>query len=113
MQILSEQLCRDYQGRIINIHHSLLPSFKGARPYFQAHARGVKVIGATAHYVTSDLDEGPIICQEFTPVTHTMSAQVLTTIGRDNEALALSKAVQAHSEGRVLLNGVKTIVFHP
>lgn len=101
----------DWHG--LPFHHSLLPSFKGARPYFQAHARGVKVIGATARCVTSSLDEGPIVCQEFAPVTHTMSAQVLTTMGRDQESLALSKAVQAHSESHVLLNGMKTIVFQP
>ena len=111
MQILSDRLCRDLVGRAINIHHSLLPSFKGARPYFQAHARGVKVIGATAHYVTADLDEGPIIEQDFTRVDHRLSAMDLTEIGRDLEALALARAVTAHAEHRVLLNGSKTIVF--
>ena len=111
MQILSDDLCRDLAGRAINIHHSLLPSFKGARPYFQAHARGVKVIGATAHYVTAELDEGPIIEQDFTRVGHGSSAHDLTAIGRDLEALALARAVTAHVERRVLLNGHKTIVF--
>jgi len=111
MQILSDSLCRDLEGRAINIHHSLLPSFKGARPYDQAHARGVKVIGATAHYVTADLDEGPIIEQDFTRVDHSASASDLTAIGRDLEALALARAVAAHAEHRVLLNSKKTVVF--
>jgi formyltetrahydrofolate deformylase len=111
MQILSDTLCRDLAGRAINIHHSLLPSFKGARPYRQAHARGVKVIGATAHYVTADLDEGPIIEQDFTRVDHTHNAADLTNIGRDLEALALARAVAAHTEHRVLMNGRKTVVF--
>jgi formyltetrahydrofolate deformylase len=111
MQILSDDLCRELAGRAINIHHSLLPSFKGARPYYQAHARGVKVIGATAHYVTADLDEGPIIEQDFTRVDHRMSASDLTELGRDLEALALARAVTAHAEHRVLLNGTKTVVF--
>lgn len=111
MQILSEALCRDLTGRAINIHHSLLPSFKGARPYSQAHARGVKVIGATAHYVTTDLDEGPIIEQDFARVDHSHSAADLTAIGRDLEALALARAVAAHAEHRVLMNGSKTVVF--
>lgn len=111
MQILSDDLCRELAGRAINIHHSLLPSFKGARPYFQAHARGVKVIGATAHYVTAELDEGPIIEQDFTRIEHSQSARDLTAIGRDLEALALARAVTAHAERRVLLNGHKTVVF--
>lgn len=111
MQILSNSLCQDLAGRAINIHHSLLPSFKGARPYFQAHDRGVKVIGATAHYVTADLDEGPIIEQDFTRVDHAKSAVDLTAIGRDLEALALARAVTAHAEHRVLLNGTRTVVF--
>jgi formyltetrahydrofolate deformylase len=113
MQILSEQLCRDLRGRAINIHHSLLPSFKGARPYAQAHARGVKVVGATAHYVTVDLDEGPIIEQGFARVDHSHSAADLTEIGKDLEALALARAVAAHAGHRVLLNGHKTVVFRP
>ncbi|WP_235146644.1 formyltetrahydrofolate deformylase [Amycolatopsis echigonensis] len=111
MQILSDSLCRELRGRAINIHHSLLPSFKGARPYFQAHARGVKVVGATAHYVTSDLDEGPIIEQGFAPADHSHSAAALTEIGKDLEALALARAVAAHAEHRVMINGNKTVVF--
>jgi len=111
MQILSDSLCQELHGRAINIHHSLLPSFKGARPYFQAHARGVKVIGATAHYVTADLDEGPIIEQDFTRVDHGHSAADLTRVGRDLEALALARAVAAHTEHRVLIDGSKTVVF--
>ncbi|WP_148573467.1 formyltetrahydrofolate deformylase [Nocardioides caldifontis] len=111
MQILSDSLCRELAGRAINIHHSLLPSFKGARPYAQAHARGVKVIGATAHYVTADLDEGPIIEQDFTRVDHMHSASDLSAIGRDLEALALARAVTAHAEHRVLMNGSRTVVF--
>ncbi|BBC30517.1 hypothetical protein SGFS_018110 [Streptomyces graminofaciens] len=111
MQILSDPLCRELHGRAINIHHSLLPSFKGARPYFQAHARGVKVVGATAHYVTGDLDEGPIIEQDFARVDHSHSATDLTEIGRDLEAMALARAVTAHAEHRVVINGGKTVVF--
>ena len=111
MQILSDALCKELEGHAINIHHSLLPSFKGARPYFQAHARGVKVVGATAHYVTADLDEGPIIEQDFARVRHRHSAQDLTALGRDLEARALARAVGAHAEHRVLLNGDKTVVF--
>ncbi len=111
MQILSETLSKEFEGRAINIHHSLLPSFKGARPYFQAHARGVKVVGATAHYVTADLDEGPIIEQDFARAHHRHSAQDLTALGRDLEARALARAVSAHAEHRVLLNGDKTVVF--
>jgi len=112
MQILSDDLCRDLLGRAINIHHSLLPSFKGAQPYAQAHARGVKVIGATAHYVTADLDEGPIIEQAFVQVDHSRSVAELTTIGRDLEAMALARAVQWHSQHRILLYGKRTIVFN-
>ncbi len=111
MQILSDALCRELTGRAINIHHSLLPSFRGPRPYAQAYAHGVKVIGATAHYVTADLDEGPIIEQDFTRVDHTRSAADLAAIGRDLEALALARAVTAHVEHRVLMNGSKTVVF--
>jgi formyltetrahydrofolate deformylase len=111
MQILSDALCADLHGRAINIHHSLLPSFKGARPYFQAHERGVKVVGATAHYVTAELDEGPIIDQEFGRVDHTASALRLTEIGKDMEALALARAIAAHADHRVLLNGHRTVVF--
>ncbi|MUL39923.1 formyltetrahydrofolate deformylase [Streptomonospora sp. PA3] len=111
MQILSEGLCAKMSGRIINIHHSFLPSFKGARPYHQAHARGVKLIGATAHYVTADLDEGPIIEQEVSRVDHTHSPDQLAAIGRDLESLALARAVNWHAQRRVLLNGERTVVF--
>nr|WP_240746867.1 formyltetrahydrofolate deformylase [Cryptosporangium phraense] len=111
MQILSDDLCRDLAGRAINIHHSFLPSFKGARPYHQAHARGVKVIGATAHYVTGDLDEGPIIEQEVARVDHTDGPDEMVQSGRDVECLALSRAVKWHVEHRVLLNGDRTVVF--
>jgi formyltetrahydrofolate deformylase len=111
MQILSDDLCASLAGRVINIHHSFLPSFKGAKPYRQAFDRGVKLIGATAHYVTSDLDEGPIIDQEVARVDHTHSVERLEAVGRDVEALALARAVQAHAERRVLLNGSRTVVF--
>ena len=111
MQILSDRMCREVHGRAINIHHSLLPSFKGARPYEQAHRHGVKVIGATAHYVTADLDEGPIIEQDFKRVDHRSSAAELAAMGQDLEARALVHAVRAHAEHRVLLNGMKTVVF--
>ncbi len=111
MQILSEELCQKLAGRAINIHHSFLPSFKGARPYHQAHDRGVKLIGATAHYVTSDLDEGPIIEQEVARVNHSHSPADLAAIGRDVECVALARAVGWHAEQRVLLDGHKTIVF--
>ncbi|MFN8076004.1 MAG: formyltetrahydrofolate deformylase [Kineosporiaceae bacterium] len=111
MQVLSDDLCRSMPGRVINIHHSFLPSFKGARPYHQAHARGVKLIGATAHYVTADLDEGPIIEQDVARVDHTMSPETLAAAGRDVEAQVLARAVRWHSEHRVLLNGTSTVVF--
>ena len=111
MQVLSPELCRHMPGRIINIHHSFLPSFKGARPYHQAHARGVKLIGATAHYVTEDLDEGPIIEQEVGRVDHAASPEQLAAVGRDIESLALARAVKYHVEHRVFLNGDKTVVF--
>jgi formyltetrahydrofolate deformylase len=111
MQILSDELCRKLSGRAINIHHSFLPSFKGARPYHQAHARGVKLIGATAHYVTSDLDEGPIIEQDVARVEHSKTVEDLTALGRDTESLVLARAVKWHSEHRVLLNGHKTVIF--
>jgi formyltetrahydrofolate deformylase len=111
MQILSPELCAALQGKAINIHHSFLPSFKGARPYYQAHARGVKIIGATAHYVTHDLDEGPIIEQDVQRVDHAMSAQDLTQVGSDVESRVLSRAVSSHVEHRILLNGSKTVVF--
>ncbi|WP_329258645.1 formyltetrahydrofolate deformylase [Actinoallomurus sp. NBC_01490] len=111
MQILSADLCRKLEGRAINIHHSMLPSFKGARPYHQAYERGVKLVGATAHYVTADLDEGPIIEQEVARVDHAMSASQVTALGRDNECLALARAVGWHAENRVLLDGTRTVVF--
>lgn len=111
MQILSPAFCNAYPGRVINIHHSFLPSFKGASPYHQAHARGVKLIGATAHYVTEKLDEGPIIEQEVARVTHAHSPEDLIHLGRDVECLALSRAISYHVEHRVLLNGHKTVVF--
>ncbi len=112
MQILSDRLCAELRGRAINIHHSFLPSFKGARPYHQAHARGVKLIGATAHYVTGALDEGPIIEQEVIRVDHARTAEQLTAIGRELEGRALVQAVQWHAEHRVLLDGRRTIVFN-
>ncbi|MDE2147378.1 MAG: formyltetrahydrofolate deformylase [Burkholderiales bacterium] len=111
MQILSPEFCRALAGRAINIHHSFLPSFKGARPYFQAHARGVKLIGATAHYVTADLDEGPIIEQDVQRVNHTQSAEDYTAAGRDIECMVLARAVRWHVEHRVLVNGHKCVVF--
>ncbi|WP_027815665.1 formyltetrahydrofolate deformylase [Paraburkholderia bannensis] len=111
MQILSPQLCDALAGRAINIHHSFLPSFKGAKPYYQAFDRGVKLIGATAHYVTSDLDEGPIIEQEVERVDHNMTPEQLTAIGRDVECVTLARAVKWHVEHRILLNGHKTVVF--
>jgi formyltetrahydrofolate deformylase len=111
MQILSDDLCRTLSGRAINIHHSFLPSFKGAKPYHQAHDRGVKLVGATAHYVTADLDEGPIIEQDVTRVDHTLGADQLVTAGRDVEAQVLSRAVRWHSQTRVLTNGSRTVVF--
>jgi formyltetrahydrofolate deformylase len=111
MRILSPELCGKLPGRIINIHHSFLPSFKGARPYHQAHAHGVKLIGATAHYVTADLDEGPIIEQEVARVDHTSSPAELAAIGRDAERVALARAVRWHAEHRVLLHGRRTVIF--
>jgi len=111
MQVLSEAFCARYPGRIINIHHSFLPSFKGAKPYHRAHDRGVKLIGATAHYVTSDLDEGPIIEQGVERVAHNRSPNDLVAIGRDVESVVLARAVQWHAEHRVLLNGHRTVVF--
>jgi len=112
MQILSAEFCKPLEGRIINIHHSFLPSFKGARPYHQAHARGVKLIGATAHYVTAELDEGPIIEQEVARVDHALTPDQLAAVGRDVECQVLARAVQWHIEHRVLLNGHRTVVFH-
>jgi len=111
MQVLSNDLCRALEGRAINIHHSFLPGFKGAKPYHQAHARGVKLIGATAHYVTADLDEGPIIEQEVIRVDHSYGPSALSTVGQDAEALALSRAVRWHCQHRVLLDETSTVVF--
>jgi formyltetrahydrofolate deformylase len=111
MQVLSDAWCAKLPGRVINIHHSFLPGFKGSRPYHQAHARGVKLIGATAHYVTAELDEGPIIEQEVARVDHTRDPAELMAIGRDTECLALARAVRWHADHRVLLNGTKTVVF--
>ncbi|NYJ00288.1 formyltetrahydrofolate deformylase [Nocardioides thalensis] len=111
MQVLSDQLCSELSGRAINIHHSFLPSFKGAKPYHQAFDRGVKLVGATAHYVTADLDEGPIIEQDVVRVDHGFNQQQLVTAGRDVEAQVLSRAVRWHAESRVLLNGHRTVVF--
>ena len=111
MQVLSDDLCRKLSGSAINIHHSFLPSFKGAKPYYQAHERGVKLIGATAHYVTAELDEGPIIEQDVARVDHSKTVEDLTTLGRDTESQVLARAVKWHSEHRVLLNGHKTVIF--
>ena len=111
MQVLSDDLSRDLSGRVINIHHSFLPSFKGARPYHQAFARGVKLIGATAHYVTADLDEGPIIDQDVVRVDHRMAPDDLVRAGEEVESRVLARAVRWHCESRVLLNGDRTVVF--
>ncbi|THV31268.1 formyltetrahydrofolate deformylase [Glycomyces paridis] len=111
MQILSSEFCAKLPGRIINIHHSFLPSFKGAKPYHQAHARGVKLIGATCHYVTADLDEGPIIDQEVARVDHAHSPDELVAAGRDLESTCLARGLAAHLDDRILLNGHKTVVF--
>ena len=111
MQILSDEMCTELSGHAINIHHSFLPSFKGAKPYHQAHARGVKVIGATAHYVTADLDEGPIIVQEVKPINHTHTVEQMKHIGHDLEAVALCHAVQMHAEQRICINGSKTVIL--
>ncbi|MER9593287.1 formyltetrahydrofolate deformylase [Mesorhizobium australicum] len=111
MQVLSDQLCKRMSGQIINIHHSFLPSFKGANPYKQAYERGVKLIGATAHYVTADLDEGPIIEQDIARVTHAQSAEDYVSIGRDVESQVLARAVHAHIHRRTFINGNRTMVF--
>ncbi|HUH49623.1 MAG TPA: formyltetrahydrofolate deformylase [Mycoplana sp.] len=113
MQVLSDEVCKKMSGRIINIHHSFLPSFKGANPYKQAYERGVKLIGATAHYVTEDLDEGPIIEQDIARITHAQSAEDYVSIGRDVESQVLARAVHAHIHHRVFMNGNRTIVFPP
>lgn len=111
MQILSDEMCLQLKGKAINIHHSFLPSFKGAKPYHQAHARGVKIIGATAHYVTADLDEGPIIVQEVKPINHTFTIEQMVHLGHDLEATALSHAVKMHAEQRICINGDKTVIL--
>ncbi len=111
MQVLSDSMCQALAGKAINIHHSFLPSFKGAKPYFQAHDRGVKLIGATAHYVTAALDEGPIIEQDVARVDHSLTVEDLTAQGRDTESQVLARAVKWHSEHRVLVNGHKTVIF--
>ena len=111
MQVLGDQFATRLYGQIINIHHSFLPSFKGAKPYHQAHERGVKIIGATAHYVTPDLDEGPIIEQETARVNHAMTPDELIAVGRDIESRVLARAVKLHLESRVMLNGKRTVVF--
>ncbi|MEI6418673.1 MAG: formyltransferase family protein, partial [Sphingomonadales bacterium] len=113
MQVLSDAACRQLAWRCINIHHSFLPSFKGARPYHQAHARGVKLIGATAHYVTGDLDEGPIIEQMTERVDHGHDADAMAAMGRDLEAQVLARAVSWAAERRILANGQRTVVFRP
>jgi formyltetrahydrofolate deformylase len=111
MQVLSPEFCRVLKGRAINIHHSFLPSFKGAKPYYQAHERGVKLIGATAHYVTDELDEGPIIEQDVERVDHSFGPEQITAVGRDVECVVLARAVRWHVQHRVLMNGHKTVVF--
>lgn len=111
MQVLSDEMCHALSGRTINIHHSFLPSFKGAHPYHQAHARGVKLIGATAHYVTAELDEGPIIEQDIIRVSHNQSPEDYVTLGRDVETQVLARAIHAHAHRRVFLNGRSTVVF--
>lgn len=111
MQVLSDDFCTQLLGQVINIHHSFLPGFKGAKPYHQAHARGVKLIGATAHYVTPDLDEGPIISQTVQPVDHTHTPEQLVAIGRDSETQALANALKLHCEHRVFLDGNRTVIF--
>jgi formyltetrahydrofolate deformylase len=111
MQVLSDQLCRKLDGRVINIHHSFLPGFKGAKPYHRAHERGVKMVGATAHYVTADLDEGPIITQDVSVVDHADTVQDLIAQGQDTESRVLARAVKLHLEHRVMLNGKRTVVF--
>ncbi len=111
MQILSENFCATYQGRVINIHHSFLPGFKGARPYHQAHERGVKIIGATAHFATADLDEGPIISQSIVPVNHSHTPQKMQALGRDTESQVLADAIQLYAERRIFLHGKRTVIL--
>jgi formyltetrahydrofolate deformylase len=111
MQVLSDDACRRLSGRVINIHHSFLPGFKGAKPYHQAYERGVKLIGATAHFVTADLDEGPIIEQDVARVSHAQDAETLVALGRDVERVVLARAVRLYAEDRVMLTGARTVVF--
>lgn len=111
MQILSDDFCRDYAGRVINIHHSFLPGFKGAKPYHQAYERGVKIIGATAHFATPDLDEGPIIVQDVQPIDHSLNPRHLQEVGRDTECRALAKAVKLYTERRIFIHGNRTIIL--
>ncbi len=111
MQVLSESFLSKFNGQAINIHHSSLPSFKGAKPYTQAYDRGVKLVGATAHYVSNDLDEGPIIEQDIIRADHAMSVEDLTHIGRDVETIVLARAIKWHAEHRIFLNGPKTVIF--
>ena len=111
MQVLSDDLCADLSGRAINIHHSFLPGFKGAKPYHQAYERGVKMIGATAHYVTTDLDEGPIISQQVKAIDHTLSVEDMVHLGHDTEASTLASAVKLHAEYRVMPNGQRTVIL--
>ncbi len=111
MQVLSNDFCNDYAGRVINIHHSFLPGFKGAKPYHQAYERGVKIIGATAHFATADLDEGPIIKQEIIPIDHSYSPRALQTLGRDNEARVLARAVDDYSQRRIFLHNNRTVIL--
>ncbi len=111
MQVLSDKACTAWSGRAINIHHSFLPGFKGAKPYHRAHARGVKMVGATAHYVTSDLDEGPIIAQDVSAVDHADTVEDLIAQGQDIESRVLARAVKLHLEHRVMLNGGRTVIF--
>ncbi|MCD8562812.1 MAG: formyltetrahydrofolate deformylase [Alphaproteobacteria bacterium] len=111
MQIMSEEFCRDFEGRVINIHHSFLPGFKGAKPYHQAYERGVKIIGATAHFATTDLDEGPIIEQDTMRVTHAHTPTKMQTIGRDTEARVLARAIELYAERRIFLHGARTVIL--
>ncbi len=111
MQILTDGFCKDYQGRVINIHHSFLPGFKGAKPYHQAYERGVKIIGATAHFATADLDEGPIISQDIMPIDHSYDPKKLQAAGRDNEARTLARAVKLYSERRIFLHNGRTVIL--
>ena len=112
MQILSDKFCEKLTGRAINIHHSFLPGFIGAKPYHQAHKRGVKIVGATAHYVTKELDEGPIIEQETIRVNHSMTPEILTEMGKDIESMVLSKSIKLHCEKRIFINDKKTVIFN-